>query len=132
MYNPAVNFRDEKGIMVDVIAHNRENFIQLCENYDVDLVITSHTHSSVVYDGNENKYDSNPFCCSNYPTQFVQTDDCEQDVNYLNVSVSSSGDLVVHECIRIDFEPVFKYYIANIILIKSKDILRDFFNEVTF
>ena len=56
MYNPAVNFRDEKGIMVDEIAHNRENFIHLCENFDVDLVITSHTHSSVVFDSNENIY----------------------------------------------------------------------------
>jgi len=128
MHHPAVNYRDEKGIMIDVIARNRENFIQLCENYDVELVLSGHTHSSVVYDGNENKYDSYPFNCSNYSTLFVQTDDCKQDVNYRNVSVSSSGDIVVHECIRINFEPVYKNFNLNLILIKLEDILIGFFN----
>jgi len=33
MHHPAVNFRDEKGIMVDVIARNRENFIQICASF---------------------------------------------------------------------------------------------------
>ena len=129
MHHPAVNYRDGKGIMIDVIARNRENFIQLCENYDVELVLAGHTHSSVVYDGNENKYDSYPFNCSNYPTLYVQTDDCKQDVNYRNVSVNNSVDVVVHECIRINFEPVCKNLTSNLILIKLKDILRGFFNE---
>ena len=129
MHHPAVNYRDEKGIMIDVIARNRENFIQLCENYDVELVLAGHTHTSVVYDGDENKYNSYPLFCSNYPTLFVQTDDCKQEVNYRNVSVSS-GDIIVHECVRIDFEPVCKNLIRNLILQKFRDILKDIFKTV--
>lgn len=128
MHHPAVNYRDEKGIMIDVIARNRDNFIQLCENYDVELVLAGHTHSSVVYDGSENIYDSYPFYCSNHTTLFVQTDDCKQDVNYRNVTVSS-GDIVVHECIRIDFEPVCKNLTSTLILQRFTNILKDFLKE---
>lgn len=126
MHHPAVNYRDEKGIMVDVIARNRENFIQLCEDYDIDLVLAGHSHNTVVYDGKENKYDDYPIVCSEYPTLFVQTDDCKQNVNYRNVSVHS-GDLIVQECIRIDFKPVCKGLTSNLILERFREILKDIF-----
>ena len=90
--------------MFDVFARNREEFINLCEDYDVDLVLAGHTHSSIVYDGNENTYNNYPLKCSEHPTLFVQSDDCKQHVNYRNITVSSD-DIIIHDSVRIDFEP---------------------------
>lgn len=113
MHHPAVNERDSFGVMFDVIARNREAFIDLCENYDVDLVLTGHTHSSIVYDGNENIYNDYPLRCSEHSTLYVQSDDCKQHVNYRNITVSQD-DIIIHDSVRIDFEP------KNIGKIKTK------------
>jgi len=88
MHHPAVYFRNDEGRMRDVIVQNREAFVNACENHSVELVLTGHTHESRVFDGDENSYDENTsFNCSEYPTLFVQTTDCDQGVHYRNVSI---------------------------------------------
>ena len=105
MHHPAVNERDSYGVMFDVIAWNRQEFIDICLNYDVDLVLSGHTHSSVVYDGNENIYNNYPLKCCEYSTLFVQSNDYKQHVNYRNITVLSD-DNIIHDSVRIDFDPV--------------------------
>lgn len=134
MHHPAVNERDSFGVMFDVIARNTEEFINICDNYDVDLVLAGHTHDSIVYDRNENTYDNYPLLCSEHPTLFVQSDDCKQHVNYRNITVTSD-DIIIHDSVRINFEPknirriqskysgIYNLYIITIFLLdKIKDI----------
>lgn len=89
MHHPAVNSRDKNDEMTSVIARNREKFIELCEQYNVELVLTGHTHTSRVFDAEEKRYSEYdlPFNCSMYPTLYVQTDDCKEGVHYRNISV---------------------------------------------
>ncbi len=87
MHHPAINDRNDQGRMEKVIARNREVFISLCQAYDVEAVLTGHTHHARVFDGNENRYDALPLNCSQYPTLFVQTDDCKQGCHYRNISI---------------------------------------------
>ena len=89
MHHPAVNSRDKNGEMTSVIARNRERFVEICEKYNVELVLTGHTHSSRIFDAEEKRYSENdlPFNCSSYPTLFVQTDDCKEGVHYRNISI---------------------------------------------
>jgi 3',5'-cyclic AMP phosphodiesterase CpdA len=94
MHHPAINYRDEFGVMKDVIARNRENFIDVCLKYDVDLVLAGHTHDSIVFDSDENKIVDLPLTCSEYSTLFVQTDDCKQGINYRNISYVD-GDILL-------------------------------------
>jgi 3',5'-cyclic AMP phosphodiesterase CpdA len=104
MHHPAVNDRDKFGVMVDCIARNRKEFINLCNDNNVDLVLTGHTHRSIIYDGEENIYQELPLSCEGKPTLFVQTDDCKQGVHYRNITVTCD-DIIIHETVEIDFEP---------------------------
>ena len=97
MHHPAVNVRDDSGVMYDVIARNRMRLISLCEEYDVDLVLTGHTHCSRVFDADENLLESYPFDCSEYSTLFVQTDDCKEGVHYRNITVVDD-DICLEKC----------------------------------
>lgn len=90
MHHPAVSDRNNKGEMECVIARNRIEFVELCENYDVELVLTGHTHSAQVYDCDENKYNELPLNCSEYSTLYVQSDDCKEGVHFRNIT--SIGD----------------------------------------
>lgn len=102
MHHPAVNFRDEQGRMYDVIARNRARFVELCEKYNVDLVLAGHTHYSRIFDGDENfYYDNTSLNCSLYPTLFVQTDDCKEGVHYRNVSVIGN-DIWLEGCVEVE------------------------------
>jgi len=89
MHHPAVNYRNEHGEMTDVIARNREVFLELCEDHDVDLVLAGHTHHAVVFDAEEEVYNETvlPLNCSLYPTLYVQSDDCKQGCHYRNISI---------------------------------------------
>ena len=93
MHHPAVNSKDKSGEMTSVIARNREKFVNLCEEYNVELVLTGHTHSSRIFDAEEKRYSENdlPFNCSRYPTLYVQTDDCKEGVHYRNISVTNDN-----------------------------------------
>ena len=97
MHHPAVNSRNNLGEMTNVIARNRERFVDLCVEYDIDFVLAGHTHNSVIYDSSENKnYNNFPLNCNDYPTLFVQTDDCKQGVHYRNISFID-GDLFIEK-----------------------------------
>ena len=104
MHHPAINFRDIFGVMIDVIARNRENFIDVCLKYDVDLVLAGHTHDSIVFDSDENKIGDLPLKCSEYSTLFVQTDDCKQGINYRIISYVN-GDILLEETEEIENPP---------------------------
>ena len=86
MHHPAINDRNNVGEMHNVIARNREEFVNLCETYDVDLVLAGHTHRSVIFDSDENKSYHPPLNCNQYPTLYVQSDDCKEEVHYRNIS----------------------------------------------
>jgi predicted MPP superfamily phosphohydrolase len=102
MHHPAVNTRDEKGDMWQVLAHNREEFISICEQYGVEAVLTGHTHEEKILDGNETVYPADTqLNCSLYPTLFVQTDDCKQSVHYRNISINGS-DVWLEHCVEVN------------------------------
>ncbi len=89
MHHPAINTRNGQGVMEGVLARNREAFVSACNAHHVELVLAGHTHRSRVYDSNESVYnDSLGLNCSLYPTLFVQTDDCSDNINFRNVTVS--------------------------------------------
>jgi predicted MPP superfamily phosphohydrolase len=87
MHHPAINIRKNNGDMGGVIFQNREVFIDLCENYNVDLVLAGHTHNSRIFDSNETLYDTYPINSSQFNTLYVQSDDCKQGVHYRNISI---------------------------------------------
>jgi len=102
MHHPAVNERDTNGMMWNVLARNRETFVTLCEQYNVDVVLTGHTHTEKIFDGNETLYSVNTSLnCSLYSTLFVQTDDCKQGVHYRNISISGS-DVWLERCVEVN------------------------------
>jgi len=94
MHHPAINWGDH-----DTIARNQDNFIQLCEGYDVELVLAGHTHASRVYDKNNNFYPNDilPLNCSKYPTLYVQTDACKEGGYYRNITISGN-DIWLNPC----------------------------------
>lgn len=105
MHHPAVNYRNKHGEMVDVIARNREVFLELCEDYDVDLVLAGHTHHAVIFDKDENVYEDLPLNCSQYPTFFVQSDDCKQGCHYRNITIKGN-DIWIEESEEIEVTSV--------------------------
>jgi predicted MPP superfamily phosphohydrolase len=90
MHHPAINKRNKQGEMTDVIAYNREKFIELCESFNIELVLTGHTHDSIVFNSNEKIFDELPINCSQFSTLFVQSDDCKQGLHYRNVTISGN------------------------------------------
>ena len=80
MHHPAV------GKEHDLFIKNREEFFDLCENYQVDVVLAGHTHSYKVYYYN-NRYYERPLNCSNFTTLYVQSDDCREAIHYRNISI---------------------------------------------
>jgi len=113
MHHPAVSYRDGFGVMKDVIARNREVFLQLCDTFEVDLVLTGHTHHAIVFDGDENVYEELPLNCSQYPTLYVQSDDCKQECHYRNISIVSN-DIWLDECAEIEVTSVNYEYAKEI------------------
>ncbi|MCJ7572465.1 MAG: metallophosphoesterase [Candidatus Thermoplasmatota archaeon] len=87
MHHPAINIRNNNGELYDVFIHNGENFIELCKNYNVEIVLAGHTHEPRVFDTEEHLYETLPINSSNYPTLFVQSDDCKEGVHYRNISI---------------------------------------------
>ena len=120
MHHPAISKKDDFGRMEDVIARNRLNFIQLCEDYDVELVLTGHTHSSRIYDSEENMYNDLPLNCNDYSTLFVQTDDCKQGIHFRNISITQDG-IILEATKELEYNPTIKprsrtFQILNIFL----------------
>ena len=90
MHHPVINKRNKQGEMTEVIAYNRERFIELCESYNVELVLTGHTHEAIVFNSKEKIFDELPINCSEFNTLFVQSDDCKQGLHYRNVTISGN------------------------------------------
>jgi len=101
MHHPAVGEED------DLFIHNREKFVELCETYNVEVVLAGHTHDSRVYDCNLNEYKDLPLNCSLYPSLYVQTDDCKAGIHYRNVSVIGD-DVWLEGCTEINFKTVVR------------------------
>lgn len=102
MHHPAINLRNQDGDMVAVFKHHREQFIELCEKYDVDAVLAGHTHEARVFDVEEHLYENLPINTSKYPTLFVQSDDCKQSIHYRNISLVGN-DLFIEESHEVNF-----------------------------
>ncbi|MEF8880094.1 MAG: metallophosphoesterase [Candidatus Thermoplasmatota archaeon] len=94
MHHPAVNWDEH-----DVIARNRETFIRLCEGYNIDLVLTGHTHTARVFDKNKNFYPNNilPLNCTRHPTLYVQTDACKEGGFHRNITISGNN-IILNPC----------------------------------
>jgi len=87
MHYPAVTWSD-----YDQIARNIDTFINLCEGYDIELVLAGHTHKSRVFDKDKNFYPNNvlPLNCSQYPPLHVQTDACKEGSFYRCITISGN------------------------------------------
>lgn len=123
MHHPAVNDRNEQGKMETVIARNREAFISLCETYGVAVVLAGHTHHDRVFDGDENRYDTLPLNCSQYPTLFVQTDDCKQGCHYRNISIHGD-DVWIEDSVELqvtDIQSIKELRVPQIISVSHND-----------
>jgi 3',5'-cyclic AMP phosphodiesterase CpdA len=84
MHHPAINWGDQ-----DTISRNRETFIQLCEGYNIELVLSGHTHATRVFDKDKNFFENSilPLNCSEYSTLHVQTDACKEGSYYRNITI---------------------------------------------
>ena len=112
MHHPAV------GEERDLFIKNRDEFVDLCENYNVEIVLAGHTHSARVYDVNLTLYDVFPLNCSKYSTLYVQSDDCKQGIHYRNVSFKGN-DLSIEtneEFTQVNFEEFEEKSYQNIYL----------------
>jgi len=103
--------------MYDVFIHQREQFIELCKKYDVDAVLAGHTHEARVFDAEEHLYENLPINSSEYPTLFVQSDDCKEGVHYRNISLIAN-DLWIEPSVEVTvnvFTPlalIFKAFLS--------------------
>ncbi len=95
MHHPAVGEDD------DLFINNRKEFVDLCEKYEVEVVLAGHTHKSRVYDYDLNEYTELPLNCSCLPTLYVQSDDCKDGVHYRNVSVIDN-DIWLEGCVEVN------------------------------
>lgn len=115
MHHPTVNKRKNWNFMGGVIARNRENFINLCEENDVELVLAGHTHNARVFDSNEDMYEDLPLNSSLYSTLYVQSDDCKQGVHYRNISIVGN-DIWIESNQEIEFTVNQQDINSNILL----------------
>lgn len=96
MHHPAIT-SDNFG----TINQNRDNFIENCTTYDVEIVLTGHTHKNTICKYNENDdswvYDSSNSGCwltNLCPTLYVQTDSVVDRLAYRNITVDKNGMMV--------------------------------------
>lgn len=121
MHHPAIDLHQK-------ISNNREEFIQICEENNVNVVLTGHMHQSHIYDSLYNttkdyEYSSeseNGLLCNK--TYFVQTDDCGgQDTGYRLITVNG-GNVTIYRTENVnDLVNVYVDGPANIDLYDSKD-----------
>ena len=88
MHHPAVG--DEKDLFIEY----RQEFVELCETYEIEVVLAGHTHRSVIYDYELNKYTEELLNCSLLPPLYVQTADCKKRIHYRNITVDSGNILI--------------------------------------
>ena len=83
------------------------NYHALKKEYNVELVLTGHTHHSRIYDSDENLITNLPLNCNDYPTLYVQTDDCKQGIHYRNISITSDG-IILENTQELEYNPAIK------------------------
>ena len=81
MHHPAV------GEAQDLFIDNRQEFVNICEANDVEMVLAGHTHRSKIYDFNLTVYSNILLNCSDLPTLYIQSDDCKQGCHFRNVTI---------------------------------------------
>ena len=74
-------------------------YLNVCEGYDVDLVLAGHSHASRVFDKDKNFYPDEvlPLNCSQYPPLYTQTDACKEGSYYRIITVSGN-DVWLNPC----------------------------------
>ena len=120
MHHPAVS----KG---GFFIRNREEFIDLCETYEVDVVLAGHTHTSIIYDYNLVEYDDYPINTSLYSTLYVQSDDCKQGIHYRNISIQGN-DIWIESNIEINVSIIKSDIKVNTFRYILMDIQKNIFN----
>ena len=129
MHHPAIN-RRKNGRMGGVIIRNREEFIELCNTNNVDIVLAGHTHNSRVYDSDEVLYDGYPINSSQYSTLYVQSDDCKQSIHYRNISIQGD-DIWIEESIELDIPSSEQTIITGVLEYIFMDIQKNIFYPST-
>lgn len=129
MHYPAINYVDENDEMTNVLIRNRERFIELCDEYNVDLVLSGHTHLPMVFDSEENRYYDYPLNCSLYSTLHVQTNDCKESVNYRNITVVGN-DIWLEQSMSVDFVPVEDTGVGSEFRSWLKQKLEDIYSDI--
>ncbi len=91
MHHPVINCRGTfwKRWGNGIISQNKEEFMNICNRYDVDLVLTGHTHNDKIYsrgdDGVNPDGKSAPIVCDE--TLYVQTKDCKKQKAFRKIVV---------------------------------------------
>ena len=82
MHHPAVNpYWWKSRVGSGVISQNRQEFVNICSQYGVHVVLTGHTHNSFIFDKNGNEWSG-----SSTGTKFVQTA-AAMDYAYRNITI---------------------------------------------
>lgn len=102
MHHPAVN----NG---RTISNNKDEFYDICDDNNVEVVLTGHTHGNAVYDKKgtnwEPLFPHTPLFCNQ--TYYVQTGDCGQDSTTFRKIEVNGDDVFIYR-----FENVYK--LANL------------------
>jgi len=92
MHHPIINGEGKKFWQkwdVEVINQNRKDFMELCDTYDVDLVLTGHTHENKIYKRSDDRTNVNgqnaPIVCTE--TLYIQTKDCKDHRAYRKITI---------------------------------------------
>jgi len=116
MHHPAVN-------PVRTITNHRSDFIDTCERNGVEVVLTGHTHNSIVYDKDGNWYKPYDDKGNDIPlhsneigkTLYLQTEDCGPDhASYREIEIYGD-DVIIHMTKRI-------HHLVNLYLTGPADI----------
>ena len=109
------------------ILNNKENFTNLCEDNNVDLVLSGHMHTSHIYDSinktsidfEYHPYSENGLVCNK--TYYVTTDDCgHSDAGYRVISINEDNVTVFRTQQVCDLANLFVDGPAEIHLYDSK------------
>ena len=92
MHHPVINGKFLNRWNTEVISQNREQFMDICDTYGVDLVLTGHTHENKIYmrsdDGENYEGQIAPIKCEE--TLYVQTMDSKVNRAYRNITISGN------------------------------------------
>ena len=88
-----------------VISQNRLKFVELCDTFNVEFVLSGHTHSDEIMNKNKNYGFVCPINCDEYDTLYVQTESTFQYLGYRNISIKN-GEIWIEHGRRAPEKPV--------------------------